>query len=256
MAKGSHKKTVPPVTSQSDANARKILRGSVAVLPVGSIEQHGDHLPVSTDSDIATTVSARVCAVTGYAMLPPVSYGASFEHAPRLNMSIRGHVLRSLVADIAASLADAGSRGLVVINGHYGNQRHLARLGKKIRGHATARTIRCVVVPYWDFMSAKFDHAGHTETSLMLACGQADMRKAKRGFVEPDSITPSQHRALSRRASASFMSVASNGIWGDPRSATRAGGLLLLDEIADKIARMCRNELRTQRSKRPRRVQI
>lgn len=249
MAKGSHKKTKAPVTSQSDVPARKRLCGSVAVLPAGSIEQHGQHLPVSTDSDIAIAVSARLCEITGYTMLPPLSYGVSFEHAPRLNLSIRGSTLCNLVCDIAASLADAGTRVLVIINAHYGNQKHLARLPKKIRGHSTTKTIQCVVVPYWNYMSQKFDHGGHVETSLMLACGLTDMSKAKKGFIESDSTTRSQHAALARRASVSFMSVAKNGIWGDPRSATRACGMSLLDEITENIANMCRKELYTRRSK-------
>lgn len=241
MAKSSRKKKDAQIASKSDGSARRALCGSIAVLPVGSTEQHGAHLPVSTDADIAKAVCARVCAITGYALLPSIPYGVSFEHAPALNLSVRGPTLRALVSDIASSIADAGARGLVIVNGHYGNKKDLARLPKKIRGHAKSKTIPCMVVPYWDYTSARFDHAGNTETSLMLACGAVDMSKAKKGFIEPE-LGVAAHKALARRASVSFMSVAKNGVWGDPRSARRARGLLLLDEIASNIAGMCRKE--------------
>lgn len=254
MAKGSHKKTVKQIASLNDPLARRRLCNSIAVLPVGSMEQHGGHLPVSADSDIAVEVSERVCAITGYSLLPPVSYGVSFEHSPRLNLSVRGTTLRHLITDIAGSLADAGARGLVIINAHHGNQIHLDRLSEKIRGHAGAKTIRCIAVPYWKFMSTPFDHAGHVETSIMLACGSVNMRAAKKGFIEPDPITRAAHRELSRRASVSFMSVAKNGVWGDPRLATRAKGTKLLDEIAINIAAKCKTEMRATRLSRHRRA--
>lgn len=246
MAKGPHK-TDAPIAELTDAAARCRLAGGIGVLPVGSVEQHGRHLRVSTDAEIAIEVSRRVCKLAGYVMLPALSYGVSFEHAPGLNLSVRATTLRRLVVDIAASLADAGARGLVVINGHHGNQRHLAKIPSRVPGYSSKKTIKCMVVPYWKFMSVAFDHAGHVETSLMLACSSADMRHARRGFVEPATTTARQHDELARRASKSFLSVAKNGVWGDPRLATRATGTRLFDEMSANIAHECRRHMRIAR---------
>lgn len=247
MAKGPHKGKAP-IASLHDAAARRRLKGAIAVLPVGSIEQHGSHLPVSADTDIANAVCERICNITGFALLPAISFGVSFEHAPRLNLSVRPSTLRALVTDVASTLADSSVHTLLVVNGHYGNKKALARLSKKIRGHTTSNTVRCVTINYWEHMSERFDHAGHVETSLMLACSKADMSQARRGFVEPPSVTDSEHKKLSRRASVSFTSVAKNGVWGDPRSATRAHGLSLLDEISKNITKVyTRQALRTKK---------
>ena len=244
MAKGSRKDDTAKIASMADAAALRALRRRVAVLPVGAIEQHGAHLPVSTDADIATEISRRLCQISGYALLPTFSYGSSFEHAPRLNMSLRGPTLRAAVRDIAASAADAGAATLIVLNAHHGNRAHLARLPARVRGHSGGRTVRCIVVHYWHLMDAEMGHAGHTETSIMLALGSADMARARRGYVEPASMTARQRAAAARLSSRSFLAVAKNGVWGDPRGATRRIGESLLAEIAGNVADECARLLR------------
>ena len=78
------------------------------------------------------------------------------------------------------------------------------------------------VFSYWKFMDRGFDHAGHIETSLMLAISKnTRMNKAIKGFEEP---TGAKLKEASRRAEKSFVSVTKNGIWGDPRGATASEG--------------------------------
>jgi len=79
------------IKAQFDPNLRKLIKKKkqVAVIPIGSIEQHGAHLPVSTDSDIVTEVAKRLSKMKGYILLPTLNYGVSFEHAPFFNLSVR-----------------------------------------------------------------------------------------------------------------------------------------------------------------------
>ena len=83
------------IKAQFDLNLRKSIKKKkqVAVIPIGSIEQHGPHLPVSTDSDIVTEVAKSLSEKKAYLLLPTLTYGVSFEHAPFFNLSIRESTL-------------------------------------------------------------------------------------------------------------------------------------------------------------------
>ena len=79
------------IRDQFDPVLRKEIdkKKHVAVIPVGSIEQHGPHLPVSTDSDIVAEIASRLCEKCGFLLMPTITYGVSFEHFPFFNLSIR-----------------------------------------------------------------------------------------------------------------------------------------------------------------------
>ena len=107
---------------QSDPTLRKLIKKKrAAVIPVGSIEQHGPHLPVSTDSDIVSEVSRRLSEKMDLWLLPTVSYGVSAEHAPFFQMSLKGSTLRRVLEDLCSSLLENGIDTVFVINGHHGN---------------------------------------------------------------------------------------------------------------------------------------
>ncbi len=220
-----------------DSNLRKeILKKHTAVIPVGSIEQHGAHLPVSTDADLAQEISRRLCKKTGYLLLPPIQYGVSREHAPLFNLSLRPSTLRAIVCDVAISAAALGIRRIFVINGHHGNQKALKDVETMVNKACKAKTH---VFSYWKFMDRGFDHAGHIETSLMLAISNnTRMSKAIKGFEEP---TGAKLKEASRRAEKSFVSVTKNGIWGDPRGATASEGRKMLAIIVENLEKKCRS---------------
>jgi len=108
---------------QFDPNLRKSIsnKKQVAVIPVGSIEQHGPHLPVSTDSDIVTEVAKKISEKYGYLLLPTLNYGVSYEHAPFFNLSIRESTLRTILTDLCTSLLSNNIKTVFIINGHHGN---------------------------------------------------------------------------------------------------------------------------------------
>lgn len=95
---------------------------TVAVLPVGSFEQHGSHLPLSTDTLISCAIARRIAADYDLFLLPPVTLGCSHEHAGFAgSVSISSATLAAVVGDVAISLRTAGITKLVVVNGHGGN---------------------------------------------------------------------------------------------------------------------------------------
>lgn len=224
------------VKDQFDPELRQLIskKKQIAVIPIGSIEQHGPHLPVSTDSDIVTEIAKRVCQRKKYLLLPTISYGVSFEHAPFFNLSLNKNTVKQVIKEIISSLVANKIKAVFIINGHHGNQEAVKDLSKMSTKNAKVFTLS-----YWHFMKDDFDHAGLIETSLMLAISKnVKMSKAKKGFIEP-ILSKSQKASLTKKASKSFISVAKNGVWGDPRGATARKGNQLLAEIVKNIEKKC-----------------
>lgn len=238
------------IKSQFDPELRKIIKKKkqVAVIPVGSIEQHGPHLPISTDSDIVTEIAKRLSERKNYLRLPTLTYGVSFEHAPFFNISIKEATLRTIISDLCKSLLANNIETIFIINGHHGNLKPLKNIEEKFR-KLSKNKLRVFSLSYWHFMQREFDHAGFVETSLMLAISKnIKMKLAKKGLVT-DGMKPQQIKNLGKLAAKSFPKVTKNGIWGDPRKATKRDGLMILDEIMKNLGKKCQTCLTEHSSK-------
>jgi len=208
----------------------------VAIIPVGSIEQHGSHLPVSTDSDIVSYIAKQVSDKNGFLLLPTLQYGVSFEHHPFFNISISTATLEKILIELCISLSKNHINTVIILNGHHGNQNALKKL-QKIVFKKTGFKQRTFVYSYWHFMKRKFDHAGFVETSIMLAISdKVLMNKAKKGLI-PDNLSKKRLNLLNKRANKSFISVTKNGIWGDPTKASAKDGKIILAEIIRNIVK-------------------
>ena len=246
MEKGSHQiqVNVMLVKDQLDPDLRKIIkkRKQAALVPVGSIEQHGPHLPVSTDSDIVSEIAKQVSQKCNFLLLPTINYGVSFEHAPLFNLSIKHSTLQKLLLDIANSLVSFKINILFILNGHHGNKNALKNI-KRIIERATKKKIKVFVFSYWHFMNSEFDHAGFVETSIMrVISNKVKMKKAKKGLIT-NNLSKKELLRLSKRASKSFPSVTRNGVWGDPTRANVNDGKKLISEIVRNLVKTCQTSL-------------
>lgn len=217
-----------PVPAMNEHGFRHdIQRCKRAIIPVGSLEQHGAHLPVSTDALIAEYIAHQVAENVGAFVLPVIAYGVSYEHAPMFNVSVQKSTLSSFVKDACLSLAGNGIKDVVVLNGHHGNMGALERITRGSSG------ISVSVIHYWHYMKQELGHAGDVETSLILAIAPelVHMERAR-----PSSKKPSKAAfAKISESPGSFVKVTGNGIWGDPRKASAEKGRQLVKEITTGI---------------------
>jgi mycofactocin precursor peptide peptidase len=202
-------------------------RGHVLAVPLGSLEQHGPHLPLDTDTRIAVELAGRLAAaVPGVAVGPALPYGASGEHAGFPGtLVVRHEVLAEVVVELVRS-ARTSFRGVVVISAHGGNVEGLAMAGERCRAEGDAALM-------WTAGTEGGDaHAGRTETSLMLAIDEGSVRTplAERGCTEPlEAIMP-------RLRAEGVRPVSSNGVLGNPEGASAAEGRTLLDEMTRALS--------------------
>ena len=225
------------IKSQLDPKLRKIINNKkqVAVIPVGSIEQHGPHLPISTDSDIVSKVAEKISQKFDFLLLPTINYGVSFEHGPFFNLSLKQTTLQKVLIDLCSSLVENNVKTTFIINGHHGNLKAIKNINKKFEDAKN----KVFVFSYWHFQTREFDHAGFVETSLMLAISNnVKMKLAKKGLVT-DGLTANQIKKLGKMASKSFPKVTKNGVWGDPTKATKKEGQRILCEIIENLGKKC-----------------
>ena len=222
------------IRDQFDPDLRKLIKKKkqIAIIPVGSIEQHGPHLPISTDSDIVTEISLQLSDKINGVLLPTINYGISDEHFPFFNLSIKKSTLSRILEDICESLIKNGISRIVIINGHYGNLDSLKSFEKKQKNN---RKIK--VFSYWKYMDREFDHAGNVETSIMLAISKkVNMRKAKKGF-QTDGMSKKEISKINKLAQKSFPKVTGNGVWGDPTKSSATLGRKIIKEVVNNLVK-------------------
>jgi creatinine amidohydrolase len=228
-----------------DPEFRKLikLKKLTVIIPVGSIEQHGAHLPITTDSDIVTEIASRLAKKCGFIVFPTVNYGISEEHDPFFNISLSKQTVLKILKDIDRSLRKNKSlMRIIFLNGHHGNVESL-KSAWKYWGMTDTWAEVTRSYSYWHWMKHEFDHAGFVETSLMLAISdKVKMKKAKKGFTTK-GLSKKEIRRISKLSTqpGGFPKVAKNGVWGDPTGATKKDGEKFLAEIVRNLAKECQS---------------
>ena len=176
---------------------KEAKKDTIVILPVGSIEQHGYHLPVDTDTDLVNYVAERVADRTNALLLPPIYYGyVEYGLKTPGSVSVKNEHFIHYVEDIIISLNKTGFRRLVIINGHGGNTAALMIVVENI-GERT--NMLCSTFNWFSLIAdemakdkdIKFreaSHAGAIESSCkyFIDAGNCDPKKAVREITGLD----------------------------------------------------------------------
>ncbi|MEU6604297.1 creatininase family protein [Streptomyces shenzhenensis] len=229
---------VMPADTTEDVRRRGAgVSSQVAVLPVGSFEQHGPFLPLATDTLVACAVAREIAAAYPVHLLPPVTVSCSHEHAAWPGtVSISAVTLHAVVRDIAASLRGSGVEALAVVNGHGGNY----VLGNVVQESA-ARGERMALFPAaedWETARERAGvrtslltdmHAGEIETSILL---HAHPELVRPGYESADFTADDRRHLLTAGMSA----YTESGVIGRPSLGSAEKGKNLLSSLAESFA--------------------
>jgi creatinine amidohydrolase len=217
---------LPTATSTDEADRD----ASLAVLPVGSFEQHGSHLPLATDTIVACSIAEAVAAHYNLMLLPPVTISCSHEHSDYAGtVSVSAATLYAVVRDVASSLEQRGIRRLVLVNGHGGNY----VLGNIVQ-EANVSERRMALFPHRDdweqarkaggLTTSNHEdmHGGELETSILLHVAPERVGDGAEDWVAPERTHLHQ---------VGMSGYSTSGIIGRPSLASADRGRLVLEEL-------------------------
>ncbi|MDN5914569.1 MAG: creatininase family protein [Pseudonocardia sp.] len=209
---------------------------TVALLPVGSFEQHGPHLPLTTDTVVAATLAAELERAYPVRRLPPITISCSHEHAAWAGtVSISSGTLAAVVRDVAESVHRAGVASLVLVNGHGGNY-----VLRNVVQEASLGPLRMALFPgglEWDVARAAAGltttggsdmHAGELETSILL---HAHPDLVRPHFEQADRIADERPHLLSR----GLAEYTDSGVVGRPSLASARKGREVLASLVSSF---------------------
>jgi creatinine amidohydrolase len=228
-----------------------IAATSTIVIPLGSTEQHAHHLPVRVDAAVITALAERAVvkasAQVPVLLGPTLPYGFSHHHLVfGGTISIGPTTYISVLTDIATSLAQQGFRNLVFLNGHGGNESAMHLVADRL-GCDSGVNMNVAACSYWTLAEEMAQvaglepslvpgHAGHFETSLMLAI-EPDLVRLD---LRPTDVTPASPIGTPDLAGAVIrrpgLWQASDGRTDDAQRASPETGLMAISYIVDRIA--------------------
>lgn len=224
-----------------DEVSAAITRGLIAVLPVGAVEQHGAHLPLLTDTVLASGVARRIAEGCDGLLLPAVAYGDAWTAEDWAGtLSLSPDTLRATITDLGRGLQRMGVKGLITVNGHFGNRepinlaaRTLSEAGFPVL-HLDYPRLEALAAELMESEPAGpgFYHADEVETSMMLALAPQAVRMERAApeypeFPELFGTEPMKLSTFNR-----------SGVFGDPRPATAQKGEVLIAGIATESLRL------------------
>ncbi|MFB6157878.1 MAG: creatininase family protein [Haloferacaceae archaeon] len=221
---------------------------SLALVPLGSTEQHGPHLPLATDHLIAEAFATEAAERTGYLRTPTVDVGVSPHHRQfHGTMWVDAPEFRDYVESFTRNLAYHGIDRVVYVNAHGGNVEHLREVGRRLRDDEVLYAVEWMwndSIP--DLVDDLFErngpHGGPKETAMIQHL-RTDLVREERLADARDGGVPSVEAAGTRKHGArTFYDAADNtdnGVLGDQTDATADKGRRMFEAASEQLVALC-----------------
>ncbi len=222
-----------------------IKQAKVALLPVGSTEQHGPHLPLGTDWMTAQEIARRAGKKGGWLVLPTIPVGVSEHHRHFWGtLWVPPETLRDYVMGVARSLAFHGLRKLVLVNGHGGNTAALEEAARRLR----VEGIYTFVYVWWraipeiiaQVVETGGSHAAEMETAVVLAIAPELVRPENYGEAAAKGAPEWGKKIEGIEVGFDTVDFSASGATGDPSRATVEKGEKILQAAAERLDAFCR----------------
>ncbi|QHS15870.1 creatininase family protein [Halopenitus persicus] len=221
---------------------------SLALVPLGSTEQHGPHLPLATDHLIAEGFARAAADRTGFLRTPTINVGVSPHHRQfNGTMWVDAPVFRDYVESFTRNLAYHGIDRVIYVNAHGGNVEHLREVGRRLRDEEVLYAVEWMwndSIPELvdDLFERNGPHGGPKETALIQHLRPelvhddrlADARDG--GFPEFEASEMNRHGA---RTFYDAIDNTDNGVLGDQTDATAEKGEQLFEAATDQLVQLC-----------------
>jgi creatinine amidohydrolase len=221
---------------------------SIALVPVGSTEQHGPHLPEGTDHLIAEAYAREAAERTGFLRTPTIQVGVSPHHRQfHGTMWVDAPAFRDYVTSLARNLTYHGVDRIVFVNAHGGNVQHLREVGRRLRDAGDAYAVEWM----WDesiptLVSDLFDqngpHGGPKETAMIQYLRPELVREDRLEAARDGGIASVEDADTVRHGARTFYDAidnTGNGVLGDQTDATAAKGERLFEAASDQLVQLC-----------------
>ena len=208
----------------------------LCLLPVGATEQHGRHLPLATDSTIATAICHQTSILTGVPVLPTLQMTSSNAHTPKWpgTLSLAPRLFIEMLVQLSVWIAAAGFTKLLILNVHGGNAGPIKVAVDEIR---CAGGLQVGAINYYELSEdikrriladGEDVHANAAETSLML--------HLREDLVLMNEVRDDPDRTIGRVFSYTVAQTSIDGLTGRPSEASREAGAALFDLIVTTLA--------------------
>jgi creatinine amidohydrolase len=221
---------------------------SLAIVPLGSTEQHGPHLPLATDHLIAEGLAREAADRTGYLCTPTIDIGVSPHHRQfDGTMWVDAPVFRDYVESLTRNLAYHGIDRVVYVNAHGGNVEHLREVGRRLRDEEVLYAVEWMwndSIPELvdDLFEQNGPHGGPKETAMIQYLRPELVREDRLADARDDGVESVEAADTTKHGARTYYDAienSDNGVFGDQRDATAEKGEEMFEAATDQLVRLC-----------------
>ena len=203
---------------------------TVVIIPVGSIEQHGNHLPINTDANVCFSIAQRAAqAIDEFPVLvlPVIWTGYSPRHMVYPGtITLKFHTFVEILTQVAASVHAHGFEKILILNGHGDNSAAVAAMRPKLNAEEEMYSV--IGYSWWDFPSVREEMNRVSQSDKGFVGHAAEIETSIQLYLQPELVDMSA-------------AVWAPGIWGDPSTATREKGEQIINCAVNTLVKILRN---------------